>query len=144
MLLKTRYDPKEDRIQLSLYPGEGARRAFWLTRRQCVALLQVIRQTLKTSPSAGPKAATLRAQGKDLGAAPASPKLAQLRWRRLAGGLSLVFIGDEGERMRLNLGAAELSILQKTLLQLARRAQWEVEATLQRLAERPTNPPVVH
>ncbi|MCX8050199.1 MAG: hypothetical protein N3A55_11155 [Methylohalobius sp.] len=146
MLLKAKYDPKEDRIQLTLHPADKSPQAFWLTRRQCVALLQVIQETLKAlPPTAGARAAASKAPGDSRIAMPqASPQLARLRWRRLPKGLRLVFMTEEKKGMRLELGAVELGGLQKTLLQLARRAQWEVEATLQKLAERPAKPPVLH
>lgn len=123
--MRLRYDPAEDRIAM-LVPRSGDARAYWLTRRQCMALLRACEepgtegadahaQVARTAPKPPPAALPADLQ----------PKLARVGLRRSAKALMLrLQAADEAQALQLTLGPSDQSRLRDSLLQIARRAQW--------------------
>lgn len=138
--MRLRFDPAEDRIAVLLSADRP--RAFWLTRRQCVALLNACRQVQEKAKQLPVGAASRKARTAIRW--PAEIELVtRLRVRRLTGGLRLVFTAGE-RSVRVDLAVADLSAFVKSLLQLTERARWDLDVALARLAERPVPRPTLH
>lgn len=112
-----------------LVPRPGDARAYWLTRRQCVALLRACEEA--PLERADPEGAAARAGPKAPPAglpADLQPKLARVGLRRSARSLLLrLQAADEPQALQLTLGPADQAQLRNSLLQLGRRAQWGLD-----------------
>lgn len=138
MALHAKFDALEDRMLLTLRPPEGAGRAFWVTRRQWLALLDAV--VALRLPDADP-GLTSEPPLDNRKRAPGGPTaqavpVQALRLRPAAsGGAKLAFVaGENGAAM--SLSDAGLEQLKQLLLQQAERAEWDVAAALERMHAR--------
>lgn len=155
--LQLEWSREEDRLLLSVVGAAGIER-FWLTRRQCLALVGACRDAkgeappLKVSPSpqkassgpaagpetsaaktavAGKKAVTQQKPGAAGQAGPA--RLARLGLGKTAKGLRLVLEAEESTPVKLMLKAEDQLSLVRTIRFLAEQAQWDLSAAEARL-----------
>lgn len=147
------YHGFEDRVLLHL-PQAGPVQRFWLTRRQCLALILACRGAggeappLQVSPAPSPETQALAPSEATVSSAagvsaPAhrigKPEAChpKLQITRKAQALHLALLPAEGERygpIRLTLGPREQLGLVKTLRHLAARARWDIDAAESRAA----------
>lgn len=149
--LQLSYDVLQDRLVLALSDAAGVHR-FWLTRRQCVALVLACRAAegvpspLKVAPAMtagqpqqGQGDAARPAQQEPVGAAEhvASPDLVRLGLRRVPQGLRLTLgaagPADQGPVHLLLKPGDQLSLL-RSLRHLATQAQWDLDVAESRAA----------
>lgn len=148
--LELGFDPAQDRLVLTLATATGQQR-FWLTRRQCIALLVACRGAqgeappLKVATSAKSGGAARAASRDDLSVMPAcSPDgsggntelvLAKLTLRKLPQGVRISLRANLGdEPVNLFLKPQEQLSLLRTLRHLGSRANWDLDAAESRAA----------
>lgn len=140
MGLQAKYDPAEDRMQLTLQPDGGPRLAFWVTRRQWLALLQALLAIPSTEksplPASGPGTSlpAERSNAIDPLGSERPMLLKGIRLRQHRGAVKLVLVLAENQSVSVDLPPASLIGLQAMLRQQAEKAGWDVEAGLQRLS----------
>lgn len=140
------YDAAQDRLLITLTSALGQQR-FWLTRRQCIALVVALGRAqaeevpLKSAPSATAVTASHAStpgQSAEGGAAlQEPPALCRLSLRETAQGLRLGLQSvakEAGASKSVVLQAREQVLLRKTLRHLAMRAQWDLDAAEARAA----------
>lgn len=141
--MRLRFDAAEDRVVL-LLEEDGAARAVWLTRRQCIALVLTGREAVQgAAVAAAPRRSGNMRQQTDAWPEVA-PQRIELRWRRLPDGLRLLLTTGKKNTLRLDLKQPDLAWLLKTLTQLAHRAQWDIDAALVRIEKRQAGPRTLH
>lgn len=137
MSFVARYDPAEDRMRLELQPVEGEARAYWVTRRQWLALLARLQQ-LRTDR--GPEETTLPPRTGGETASPAAGCAAEpvalrgLRVEQGAGRTRIILAGPAPAPASV-LGWPDegLPALCARLALQAERAGWDPEPALSRL-----------
>jgi hypothetical protein len=150
--LRLEYQAGEDRLVLNLIEGAAVRR-FWLTRRQCLALVMACGPEasasaakpkvpagaaarsggLLASPGAAPAAGAAPGGAVEASPPAALPSLARLGLRRAGEELRLSLTAEVGPPLRLRLTAADQARLVGQLHLLARRAQWDLPEAVARL-----------
>lgn len=142
MALQARYEPREDRMRLTLQPAQGEPRVFWVTRRQW---LDWLRSLLLAAEAAG-AAATPEQAGAEP-PKPSRPRLADadiepqslsaIRVRRAGESVQMAFVvhgeGAPAQAVKLTVPPDGMLRLRDLLLQQAERAGWDVGAALARL-----------
>jgi hypothetical protein len=144
--LQLGYDADQDRLLITLTSVLGQQR-FWLTRRQCIALVVALGRAqgeeapLKFAPAASAGLASqlcTSVQREVEGSVPEEPPaLCRLSLRETAQGLRLGLrpaVKEAGASRSLVLQAREQVLLRKTLRHLAMRAQWDLDAAEARAA----------
>lgn len=134
MALQAKYDPREDRMRLTLHPAEGDPHVFWVTRRQWLGLLHALAGVpageAKQESAAAPASRQRRLFAHDPERKPIP--LQGIRLRRLANGVKLVFVpGAQG--VGVDLTPEGVAQLRAMLWQQAERAGWDVTVALARL-----------
>jgi hypothetical protein len=139
MSLQAKYDPREDRMRLTLQSAEGtAARTFWVTRRQWLGLLQALvnlppaarGDETESPPSSEPSRPRLLSSALENAPVP----IKAIRLRRLKHGIKLVLVMDGEQGVFIDVPLAGLTQLLAMLRQQAERAGWDVEAALDRLS----------
>lgn len=134
MNLQARYDPREDRMRLTLHPAEGDPHVFWVTRQQWLGLLHALAGVpageAKPTFAAAPASHQRRLSAAEPGAEPIP--LQGIRLRRLANGVKLVF-NPGAQGVGLDLPPQRVAQLRAMLWQQAERAGWDVAVALARL-----------
>lgn len=139
MALSARYDPRQDRMRLTLEPAEGAARCFWLTRRQWMAWLHTIKALSRSLPADAlqpdeQRVSLPRRRPQSIAAGVLEPEtLKAIRLRRLREKVAVLFIGDNGQISTLTLAPEGARQLEGLLDQQAERAGWDASAALARL-----------
>lgn len=138
MALQAKYDPREDRMLLTLHPPGGVVRSFWVTRRQWLALLDAV-ASLPLPDEPVPEAGDPAPGAKKRLPAPAPEKAVAVQALRLrpvaSGGAKLAFVaGEDGAAMSLH--PAGLQRLRHMLLEQAERADWDAAAAMERMDAR--------
>lgn len=137
MSLQAKYDPREDRMQLTLQPVEGKPQAFWVTRRQWLALLRRLRvaalemgcELSASEPVQPPRGRPPRNPAADS----LEPVLLDgLRLKPEGDGVRLMFVVNEKAR-GIFLKEPGLRQLMEIVAVQADRAGWDLPAGLQRL-----------
>jgi len=136
MALRAKYDPKQDRMLLTLHPAEGEPHAFWVTRRQWLGLLHAMTDlpALAAEPDAPPRPPSRqRRLSANVNETPPEPiPVRGIRLRRLTDGVKLIFVtGVQG--VGVDFSTAGVAQLRAMLQQQAERAGWDVGAALARL-----------
>lgn len=132
MGLQAKYDPQTDRMRLTLHPAASAPRAFWVTRRQWLGLLQAVTVLPQSGSAEAPPLPRTKKALTAEALIPAPIPVEAIRLRQLAEGVKLVFVaGAKG--MAISLQDPGLQQLKQMLLQQAERAGWDVAAALARL-----------
>lgn len=121
-------------MRLTLHPGDGAPRAFWVTRRQWLGLIHAL-AALPHEPGgaidAPPQIKKRLPAAADI-SLPVPLPVQGIRLRRLAQGVKIVFVaGDQGAA--ISLEGQGLHQLRQMLRQQAERAEWDAGAALARL-----------
>lgn len=135
MALQARYNPQEDRMQLTLHPADGVPRAFWITRRQWLGLFHAVAALPQSvTPETGASAPVqLKKSGRVADAPLLVPVAVQgIKLRRQAQGVKLIFAVD-GDGVALTVQSDGLARLKQMLLQQAEHADWDAAAALARL-----------
>ena len=129
------YQPGEDRLVLTL-AGEASVQHFWLTRRQCITLVVACRSAQGEAPAlkVATQAAMSPQQSRTEQSSGAGPQLARLTLRKLPHGLRLTISPEGGPALNLLLKSVDQLGLLRTLLHLANRAHWDLDAAEYRAA----------
>lgn len=126
------FDVLEDRIILTL-AGESQGQAFWLTRRQCIAIIKACQMTEHEDTPAPKVGASSKGQPKPQWPIECQPKLAELNLRRVAKGLRITIKAKDCAPIALLLTPADQIRIKRKLKQLAIRVQWDIEAAEARI-----------
>lgn len=152
MNINGQYYSDQDRILLKLDQDGSGGSAFWLTRRQWLALARVCRRALENDnsppPSSGARAAPAPrhpiqgggpGQQAEGSLAEEVRLLAALKYRRTAAGFRIVLAALEGEPVVLLLQGRGLADFMRLIEGLAAKAQWDLPAALARIAQAEQN-----
>jgi hypothetical protein len=147
--LQLTYEAGQDRLVLTMSGAVGVRR-FWLTRRQCTALVLACSEAegepppLKVAPASAvareqqPGTTGAATQGEaEADVEPAGPSLMRLSLRRLPDGLRLSLAAVAAADLRpvhLLLKPVDQLSLLRTLRFLATKAQWDLDVAESRAA----------
>jgi hypothetical protein len=131
-MLKARYDPREDRMLLTIETQQG-NRVFWVTRpmwlglyRRLVALVAASEDDKPQTPTVPqPKPATAEESA-------AAVLLEGAQFKKNEERIAIVF-QSAGEPVTLQLGAPGLARVKRMIEVQADRAGWDTAAALERL-----------
>ena len=143
-MLKARYDPRADRMLLTLQPAQGDVQSYWLTRRQWLGWLHALlalpqpqvaaAKELASTQKVAPPAPRPRLDVGEVG----EPKSCKaIRLRRSGKMVQVVIVADSSEAggtLTVTLGAEGVRQLREMLEQQAERAGWDTGAALARLS----------
>ncbi len=133
MGVQAKYDPKEDRMLLSLEYGDGSTRIFWLTRRQWIGMMHEM-AALKLVPK--DEAATeppKKSAPKPLPPQPSATMVESVKLRKQDQGARVVFSVGEEQGVGVTLAGDGLAGFHRLLEQQAERAGWDPRAGIERL-----------
>ena len=133
MGLHAKYDPRQDRMLVTLNAGGDKAESMWLTRRQWLSLLQQMEvQKLAAADADAPAEKPPKTPPAPLPGRPDAPCVDGVRLRKDGDGARLQFLlGDK--TYGLQLPTAGLSQFRRLLEQQAERAGWDSRAGLERL-----------
>lgn len=132
MSLQAKYDPKQDRMLLTLYPSGSAPRALWVTRRQWFGLLYAVGRLLNDADA--PIKASPQTKKKQTAEADSilPVPLQGIRLQRMPKGAKIVFVISD-EKVTISMEDQGLRQLMHLLRQQAERAAWDVDAAVARM-----------
>jgi hypothetical protein len=135
MGVQARYDPKEDRMLLSLEYGDGTARTFWLTRRQWIGMMHEM-AALKLVPAdeAPAEPPPKKNAPRPLAPQPEATMVQSVKVRKQEEGARLVFAVGEDQGVGMTLPAERLASFHRLLEQQAERAGWDPRAGVERLS----------
>lgn len=139
-----KYDPQEDRIRLSLQIASGSECAYWVTRRQWLALIHNLGSHTAAKSIQKNKAKQL--EGGEIPSAGDEPRIAKsspdgssvsplkaIKLRQTPHCLKLILLATEGH-VTVDLPYETLTQFKEMLSQQAEAGGWDCDAALQRLA----------
>jgi hypothetical protein len=133
MTLRSRYDPREDRMLLTLRVGEGDQQ-YWVTRRLWLALHERLAALVPAGSADEEEVPPPQKPLRPMTAAHTTDAvlLEGVRFRRVTEGTRLVFLGGASS---VNITLREPAIARwKRMLELqADRAGWDTAAATQRM-----------